>query len=136
MKAIGEIQAVGGTHFVDRGSLLSFLTEMVEAPSVEEAMRRRTGQAAPVRRTGPLHISLPEDLRRVTLAGLPSNVEVREGELRITGTGAEQILEGLLLLARVMQNDLESIRVRLDPTPSATQVDKELRAVLEMLRSR
>lgn len=63
MKAIGEVQEVGGTHFVHRASLLSFLDEMIQADSVEEALRSRQERASPIPRPKPLRISLPEDLR-------------------------------------------------------------------------
>ena len=39
MKAIGEVQAVGGTHFVDRTSLLAFLDQMIAAECVDDALR-------------------------------------------------------------------------------------------------
>ncbi len=38
MKAIGEVQAVGGANFVERPTLLAFLDVMTQAPSVEEAV--------------------------------------------------------------------------------------------------
>ena len=135
MKAIGDVQAVGGTHFVDRSSLLSFLDEMAETPSVESALRKRNEQAAPTPRSKPLRLSLPAELRRAVLADLPANVQVQEGEIRITGPDAEQIVEGLLLLAQVMQNDLDSVRVRLDPPSPPAVVDEELRAFLQVLRT-
>lgn len=134
LKAIVEVQAVGGTHFVDRDSLHAFLDEMVQAESVEEALRLRLERSLPVLRPAPLRTSLPSELRRVTLDDLPDNVEVREGEVRITGANAEQVVEGLLLLAQVLQNDLESVRLRLDPEPFPAAVDEGLRAMLASMR--
>ena len=48
MKAIGEIQPVGGAHFVERPALLSFLDAMIAAPSVKEGLRLRLLEAEPV----------------------------------------------------------------------------------------
>lgn len=137
MKAIGEVQTVGGTHFVDRPSLLSFLDEMVQGASVEEALRLRLERSAPVPRPAPLRIALASDLRRITLTDLPNNVEVREGEVRITGASAERIVEGLTLLATAMQNDFDNVMNRLDspPLPSENlEVDESLREMLRSLR--
>ena len=134
MRVIGEIQVVGGTYFIDRSSLLSFLDEMVQADSVEEAVRQRSESAAPIPRPAPLRASLPSELRRITLDDLPANVEVREGEVRITGADAEQVVKGLLLLAQVLQSDLDSVRQRLDPPPEPLEVDAGLKQMLLSLR--
>lgn len=135
MKAVGEVLTVGGTHFVERSSLLAFLEEMVRAESVEEGLRLRLERAAPVPRPAPLRVSLPSELRRMTLADLPGNVEVREGEFRVTGAGAEEVVQGLLLLAQVLQNDLESVRARLDPPTPPSVLDEGLRSLLSNLRT-
>lgn len=134
MKAIGDVQDLGGTHFVDRASLLAFLNEMIQADSVERALRSRYERARPVPRPKPLRITLPEDLRHITLADLPENVYVREGEVRVTGADAEQIIEGLFILAQVLQNDLDAVRTRLDPPPQPPQMDGDLREMLRSLR--
>ncbi len=39
MKAIGDVQTVGASHFVDRASLLAFLDEMIAAECVDDALR-------------------------------------------------------------------------------------------------
>lgn len=135
MKAIGEVQAVGGTHFVDRTSLLGFLDEMVAADSVEEALRTKHRSAEPVSRSSALRISLPEDLKRVTLKDLPDNVTLNPGEIRVTGANAEEVIEGLLVLAQVMQNDLDSVRMRLDPLGRRAPIDAELRNLFRTLRT-
>ncbi len=136
MKAIGQVQAVGATHFVDRTSLLAFLDEMIAAESVEEALRSKHEQAEPVPRAGALRLSLPGDLRRVTLNDLPENVVLSAGEVRVTGHNAEEVLEGLLVLAQVMQNDLDAVRVRLDPPANLDSKDDELRDLFAALRRR
>lgn len=132
MKAIGEVQAVGGTHFVDRASLLNFLDQMIAADSVDQALRSKYDTAEPVARARTLHLSLPKDLRRVTLKDLPLSITLGPGELRVTGANAEQVIEGLLVLAQVMQNDLNSVRSKLDPP--ANPMDGELRDLFATMR--
>ena len=45
MKVIGEVQPVGGAHFVERSSLLSFLDAMIVAPEFDQALRDRGREA-------------------------------------------------------------------------------------------
>ena len=45
MKAIGEVQPVGGAHFVERSSLLNFLEAMIDAPDFDLALRSRVREA-------------------------------------------------------------------------------------------
>ena len=131
-----RVQTVGGAHFVDRTSLLNFLDEMIGAASFEDALHSRFDKAAPVSRPTTLRQSLPKDLRNVMLTDLPSNVMLCCGELRITGKDAEEVIEGLLLLAQVMQNDLLSVRSILNPQNAPAEIDDELRALLRELRIR
>ena len=135
MKAIGEVQAVGGAHFVGRASLLSFLDQVVAADSIDEALRSKHESAEPVPRPSTLRVSLPENLRRVTLKELPDRVTLNPGEVRVTGADAEQVLEGLVILAQVMQNDLDSVRRRLDPPSAGALIDEELRNLFTNLRA-
>lgn len=134
MKAIGDVQEIGGTHFVDRASLLAFVDEMIQADSVEEALRNRQERARPIPRSKPLRVTLPDDLRHVRLDDLPDTIQLREGEIRVTGANAEKVIEGLFLLAQALQNDLDSIRLRLDPPLPPSQVDEDLRLMMLSLR--
>lgn len=134
MKAIGEVQAVGGTHFVARASLLAFLDHMVAAESIGEALRSKQESAQPVSRPSALRISLPEDLRGGTLKDLPDSVTLSPGEIRVTGANAEGVIEGLLILAQVMQNDLDAVRLKLVPPPGQEPLNEELRSLLATMR--
>ena len=60
MKAIGEIQPVGGAHFVERATLLSFLDALIEAPDFDEAFRARTREAEAPPQTKPLRQACPQ----------------------------------------------------------------------------
>ena len=137
MKAIGEVQAVGGTHFVERASLLAFLDEMVVANSVEAALRNRLLQAEAPPAPQPLLVTLPPDLRNVMVRDLPDSIRLSAGRLEIHAPDTEAILEGLALLARALQNDLAGAQAVWDPAPSVnrTPEDAELYALLAGLRS-
>lgn len=135
MKTIGEVQSVAGAHFVDRPSLLAFLDAMIQAPSVDEAMRARVAMAEPVPRSKALRVSLPADLRHAMLPDLPPNITLKPGRLEIQAETAVALLESLVALAMVMQNDLERFRAVVEP-PSAAEIvrDDELRRIFAEMR--
>ncbi|MGI4827269.1 MAG: hypothetical protein ACRYFU_03625 [Janthinobacterium lividum] len=134
MKAIGEIQPVGGAHFVERASLLSFLNAMVAAPSVEEGLRGRMLDAGPAPKSGPLQVSLPSDLRIAKIPDLPLNITLTPGRLEITAPTAVSMLESLVALAMVMQNDLERFRTIIEPPAQTLVEDQELRSAIARMR--
>ena len=134
MKAIGEIQPVGGAHFIERTSLLAFLDAVIAAPSIEEGLRARLLEADPAPRPKPLRIALPGDLHSAMLPDLPSNITVEAGRIEIQAPTAEAMLESLMALAMVMQNDLDRVRAVLEPPVSAETVDDELRSFVRRLR--
>ena len=136
MKAIGEVQAVGGAHFVERPALLQFLDAMIAAPSVEEGLREKLAEAEPVPRPKTLKVSLPEDLRRARLPDLPANISLAPGRLEITADTAVGMLESLVALAMVMQNDFERFREAIEPSIApSVMTDEELQAFLGRLRT-
>ncbi len=110
IKAIGEVQAVAGAHFVERPALLAFIDAVIAAPSVEEAMRVRLAGAEPVPRPRALRVALPADLRRAMLPDLPANITLEAGRLEVRSETAEGMLESLMALAMVMTNDLGRFR--------------------------
>ena len=135
MKAIGEIQPVGGAHFVERPSLLSFLDAIIAAPSVEEGLRTRRIEAEPPPRPKPLRVSLPVDLRSAMLPDLPPNVRLAPGRLEIEAPTAVAMLESLMTLALVMQNDLDRFQTAIEPPPARPDIqDDELRQLFGRLR--
>jgi hypothetical protein len=71
MKAIGEIQPVAGAHFVERPAILDFLDAMMEAPSIDQALRARLQDAGAPPRPRLLKVALPPDLRSATIRDLP-----------------------------------------------------------------
>ena len=135
LKAIGGVEVVGGTHFVDRTSLLSFLEEMIAAPSVEAGMQARMLEADAPPKPKPLRVSLPQDLRSVMLRDLPDHIRISPGKLEISAPTAVAMLESLALLAQAMQNDLDQIANALEP-PDRPQVgNDEIAGLLSRLRA-
>jgi hypothetical protein len=136
MKAIGEVQPVGGAHFVERSSLLGFLDAMIVAPDFDQAFRDRVREADAPPSPKPLRVALPSDLRSVLLRDLPANITLSPGRLEIIADSTVVMLESLALLAQAMQNDLDQVQAVLDPPPPPPHVeDDDLRAFLAELRS-
>ena len=134
MKAIGGVQAVGGTHFIERSALLEFLEAMIAADSVEAALAARLARAEPAPRSKALRVSLPEDLRGAMLPDLPRNVTLSPGRIEITAPTAAGMVEALMTLALVMQNDLERWQRLIEPPPEPAAVDEDLKRFLAHLR--
>ncbi|MGI4853878.1 MAG: hypothetical protein ACRYF4_07535 [Janthinobacterium lividum] len=134
MKAVGNVQTIGGAHFVDRASLLSFLSSMIGADSVEEELRSRLADAEPAPRPKALHVTLPDGLRRAMLPDLPSNVKLSPGRIEITADSAIGMVEALVSLAMVMQNDLDRWHLLVTPR-QVTKADEELQAFMTRLRN-
>ena len=135
MKAIGEIQPVGGAHFVERPALLSFLDAIIAAPSVEEGLRSRRLEAEPSPRPKPLRVSLTQDLRSAMMPDLPPNITLTPGRLEIEAPTATAMLESLMTLALIMQNDLDRFQVAIEPSPEPPEVsDTDLLALFGGLR--
>jgi hypothetical protein len=136
MKAIGEVQPVGGAHFVERSSLLAFVDAMIDAPDFDQAFRSRIREADAPPSSKPLRVSLPRDLRSVLLRDLPANISLSPGRLEITADSAIGIIESLAMLAQALQNDLVEIQAVLEPPLSPPQIENDdLRAFLSELRS-
>ena len=135
MKAIGNIQTIGATHFINRLFLVAFLDAMIAAPSVEEGLRVRLTEAepAPVRKR--MKVSLPADLRHSMLPDLPPNIALSAGRLAITSGTAVGMLESLLALAMVMQNDLDRFRSVIEPDLPPHVEDDDLRGMIERMRN-
>jgi hypothetical protein len=135
MKAIGEVQNVAGTHFVDRSSLLTFLNDVIAADSVEEGLNARLLVAAPPPTVKPLRVSLPSGLRSVLVRDLPENIRVTTGRLEIDAVSAVSMLESLVILAQAMQNDLTHFEQLINsPSHETGLVDDELNRMFSRLR--
>jgi hypothetical protein len=138
MKLIGGVHLVGATHLVDRSSLVAFLEDVLDAPTVADGVARRWLAAEPApdgRGLRQLHTDLPPDLHSIMARHLPPAIALQPGALVITGADSTEILEHLCLLAQALQNDLATIQTMLDPPPTVPSVEQdELRAMFARLR--
>jgi hypothetical protein len=137
MKAIGEIQSIGGKHFVSRAALLEFLEDVEVAESPESATRDRRLFAQPVPRPRRLKLTIPEELRSVMVVDLPAGIALSAGRIVIAGETAVEIIERLLVLARALENDLDTALELLEPTAIPPPVDEDdFKPLFESLRRR
>jgi hypothetical protein len=135
MKAVGEIQPVGGAHFVERAALLSFLDAMIAAPDVDQAYRLRLAEADSPPRPRPLRITMPSDLRHVTVKDLKESILLGRGRLEIAANTVEELVECLVEFARVLQDDPDGVRTQIEGEKAPPQVeDDEIRAMFAHLR--
>ena len=135
MKAIGEIQPVGGAHFVERPSLLSFLDAIVATPSIEEDLRNRVLEAEPPPKPKPLRVSLAGGLRSIMLPDLPPTIRLAPGRLEIEAPTVIAMLESLITLALTIQNDFDPFQDVIEPPHGPSEIqDDELRELFGRLR--
>jgi hypothetical protein len=136
MKAIGEVQPIGGAHFVERASLLGFLGALISAPDFDEALRARIRKADAPPSSKPLRVALPHDLRSVTVRDLPGNISLSKGRLEIKAESTNSMLESLALLAQAMQNDLAEVQAIIEPPVAPPPVDDNaIQSFLSRLRT-
>lgn len=137
MKAIGEVTNFGGKYFVSRTSLLSYLDELHAADDVEGLHRERAALAEPVARPRRLKMAIQEDQRSIMVADLPDTIQLEPGRVEIRGKDAEEVLQGLLLLAQALQNDLDTAQMTLSPPQPRPEVgDDEMRTLFRDLQDR
>ena len=136
MRAIGEVQNVGGTYIVSRGAILRYLEEVDTAPDLTVAHRKRMQLAEPVPRPKSLKINLPEDLRSIMLRDLPPEVLVEAGRIEIRGKDAAALFQNFYLLLMAMENDLPSIEASLEEfvAPAYVPEKDEMQELFAQLR--
>ena len=125
MRAIGELSNVAGAHLTSRSSLLDFVDYVLASDDMEVAVRARidTAAAPPPQKKGFI-LPVPEEYRAVRLADLPESIVVDHGQLTIRGAHAFEILQDLAVLARALENDVDSFVQAWNPAPA----DKEMAA--------
>ena len=142
MRAIGELSNVAGAHLTSRSSLLDFVDYVLAADDMDLAVRTRidTAAAAPSQKKG-LRLPIPDEFRAVRLADLPKDIKIAPGLLTIEGEDAFEILTQLAVLARALDNDLDSFvmawnRAPLPCSDSPTDMDGMLAELEGKERSR
>lgn len=137
MKAVGELDDVAGRHMVSRASLLSYLDMLIQAEDTELAHREHLQLAEPAPHRRVLKNTLPKDMESIMFRDLPLAIAIGRGRIEITGQNADAVIHNLLLLAKALENDLDSIRQVLDPPAMPmTSLDGELSAFMDDLRKK
>ena len=136
MRAIGEVQNVGGTYLVARAAILRYLEEVRTAPDLTLAHRERLQLAEPVPRPRTLKIDLPEDLRSVMLRDLPPEILVEPGRIEVRGNDVASLLQNFYLLVMAMENDLSSVEASLEKfvAPAYAPEKDEMQELFAQLR--
>jgi hypothetical protein len=126
MRAIGELSNVAGAHLTTRASLLTFLDYVLAADNTELAVRARidTAASAPPQRKG-FTLPVPEEYKAVRLADLPQSIVIERGQLTIRGAHAFEILQDLTVLARALENDVDSFVQAWNPAPEPVNGEPE-----------
>ncbi|RZU35626.1 hypothetical protein [Edaphobacter modestus] len=137
MRAIGNIDNIGGTHAISRDSVITYLEHLIEAEDPTEAHLRRLQNLEPAPRHRKIQGTVPNDLHSVMVSSLPPNIVLKPGGIEVTGSDFKHVMENLLILARVLQNDTETAAQLIDPPKNRTpSIDYELKTMFNDLRVR
>jgi hypothetical protein len=142
MQTIGDLQTIGGKHFVERASLLEFLDQSVKTDNLSAMVQEARLEAGPPPKPQSLPAILPAELRSVMSPDLERNgIEIgRDGDqayVKITGKDSIEIFERSLIYAQACKNDLGRIQDALDPVPAPPPIeDEELRSFLHRFQRR
>ncbi|WP_035352997.1 hypothetical protein [Edaphobacter aggregans] len=137
MRAIGNIDNIGGTHAISRDSVITYLEHLIEAEDPTKAHLWRLQNLEPAPRHRKIQGAVPNDLHSVMVSSLPPNIVLKRGGIEVTGNDFKHVMENLLILARVLQNDTETAAQLIDPPKNRTpSIDYELMTMFNDLRAR
>jgi hypothetical protein len=128
---------VGSSLLVERDALATFLKRVDEAGDVAELMREiRRERSTKSRRK--LRSLKRQDYGG--MAALPSWVKLTRGRLEIGFATADQLAEGMLLLAAILESDLAAFVEAYEPAQPARDQDRkagaDMRELLKDLEAR
>jgi hypothetical protein len=137
MKAVGEIDNIGGVYTLPRAALIAYLERMIKADDPGAEHNQLIATSSPVPRPRRLQVSVPDDLRSVMVSDLPSGITIDQGRIEIVGRNTEEVLQSLYILAQALQNDLDTAAQLIDPPRiHAPELDEDLKALFADLRAR
>lgn len=137
MKAIGNVDNLGGKHVVSRDSIISYLEAMIQADDLSLEHRARLDMAEPVARPRGIPVSVPDDLRHIMIRDLPQEVAIEPGHIHVRGADPIAVIENLLRLAHALQNDLDTAMQHLTPSrPHPDPIDDDLRQLFANLEAK
>jgi hypothetical protein len=111
--------AIGSSHLVEREALRKFLQMVSEAEDVTALFLRKRLEKEKVsyRRARSL---VRRDLDPVGLSSLPDWIVLVRGRLAVDFKTTEQLAEGLLMLARILESDGDEFAATYEPKKSTT----------------
>lgn len=125
---------VGTAHLVDREVLVGFLDRVREAEDVAGLFEtvRREKAAGPRRKIRAL---VRRDLDPLGLPALPDCIALSRGRMEISFRSLEDLLESLVILARVLDNDADAFATAYEPEkpPPVEKDGDELRRMFQEL---
>ncbi len=124
----------GSSLALSRGQLMARLREAQEHPDWRwererrQRIRQHVDQLRPAHRRSlvPVTSELRERIEAVAIAGLPESIRFEPGRLTITCRDLEHLVEQLVLVARSLDTDYETLKQRIDQ-PARKQPESDLR---------
>ncbi len=125
---------IGTSRLVEREALASFLERVQDAEDTSSLIEQlRQEKAAPSRRS--LRTLVRHDAEPASLTIMPEGMSLDRGRLEISFRNLEQLAEGLVYLARLLDGDLDGFAQAYEPEalPPA-ETDNATREVGAMFR--
>jgi len=124
---------IGSSNLVDRESLLRFLTSAHEEENVTALCLKQRQAKEAITRKKPRSL-VRRDLDPVGMAALPSWMTLARGYLSIQFETTEQLGEGMLLLARILESDGDEFARKYEPDPKPRDDPQAVAEIREMFR--
>jgi hypothetical protein len=105
---------IGSSHLVERETLQKFLQQVSEEENIAAVcLRQRTAKETVSRKKA--RSLVRRDLDPVGLTALPDWIRLTPGKLAIDFRTTEQLGEGMLMLARILESDGDEFASRYEP---------------------
>jgi hypothetical protein len=109
---------IGRSLLVEKAALGKFLEEMMAAEDVAAVRHQRKAAKEDASRKRPRHM-VRRDLEPVGLASVPSWIKLERGRLVLEFQTTQQLGEGMLMLARILESDGDEFAARFEPEQEA-----------------
>jgi hypothetical protein len=126
-------EAMGRSHLVTREALLRFLEQASEAEDVAALVLRQRQDKEAVSRRKPRSL-VRRDLDPVGMAALPSWITLTPGRLEVNFETTEQLGEGMLILARILETEGDEFAAAYEPPLPPSDVPAATAEVRAMFR--
>ena len=122
---------IGSSHLVERDKLRKFLDAVNESEDVAALVLRQRLEKENVSRRRPRSL-VRHDLDPVGLAALPNWITIARGRLEIVFVTTEQLAEGMLILARILESDGDLFAATYEPKKLSTDAPAAAAEVREL----